>query len=572
MNTDTLFLTPVYFPLLSAASLMVTKALGGERGRRVIQTLGGFIALGVPAIALALLSRFVLRQGRMETVIGAWDSSFGIPYHFDGLSYLLIALHLAISIPSWLYRKKGKTHSETFAIFFFIQCSSVAATSLTADLFNLFVCLEVMGTTSYILIASHDLENAILASYMYLLFSATAMVFFLIGMFGLYRITESLSYTAIMLTKNSLQGMDLLVAQISLVLIVISTLLRSAIIPLFGWLFGAHSNAPYPVFALLCGVSLFALIRLLLLVAGSDRIGKPLAWAGDISAILGIPLALREQQAKRLVAYSSIIQIGYVVTAFGLAVRKGIGTEKGILILSLAMIYAFCHALAKALLFLPVGTAADALVTKNLHLAQGANRALQTQGEKLLLTCISFFIACLFLTVLPPTIGYLGKNTLLSRTKGNLVVQLLTVTLVFTIISYLNLSGIILPAKEEKQLHKDKGIGASMPMAFILLSMMLVGEFFLFGQLQSWVIRRLSFLGSSQIEEPSYSPYANLLKSFITLILAIGLYGLYTSGRATKLLAWIPKTQRTFCDFIFWVWARHCHHGPTDGSLGGRNI
>ncbi|NCC66389.1 MAG: hypothetical protein EOM15_17265, partial [Spirochaetia bacterium] len=368
----------------------------------------------------------------METVIGAWETSIGIHYHFDGLGYLLIALHLAISIPIYLYRKKGQGHSDTFAIIFFIQCSSVAATSLTADLFNLFVCLEIMGITSYVLIASSDKEQSILASYNYLMFSATAMVFFLIGVFGLYRITGSLSYEAIASVKSSLAGSDLLVAQLSLVLIVISTLLRSAIVPLSGWLVGAHSTAPHPVSALLSGVlikvPLFALVRLLVLVVGSYRIGSVLAFAGGLSAIVGILFALRENHAKRLLAYSSVSQIGYVVTAYALAVKEGIGTERGALLLSLALLYAFCHAVAKALLFLTVGTAADALKTKDLTLMRGANQALKAQGEKIPLTCISFFIAFLSLAALPPTIGYFGKSALLSVTKGHIANQMLTIT------------------------------------------------------------------------------------------------------------------------------------------------
>ncbi|NCC66332.1 MAG: hypothetical protein EOM15_16980, partial [Spirochaetia bacterium] len=165
MSIDTLFLTPVYLPLFCAALLMAVKAFLPERTMLFFQGLAGIIGLLLPVVALFLLNPFVMAQQNMETVIGAWETSIGIHYHFDGLSYLLIALHLAVSIPIYLYRKKGQRHSDTFAIVFFIQCSSVAATSLTADLFNLFVCLEVMGITSYVLIASSDKEQSILASY-----------------------------------------------------------------------------------------------------------------------------------------------------------------------------------------------------------------------------------------------------------------------------------------------------------------------------------------------------------------------------------------------------------------------
>jgi len=556
VSIDTLFLTPVYLPLFCAAFLMAAKVFFPERTMLFFQGVAGVVGLLLPLAALFLLNPFVMSQQNMETVIGAWETSIGIHYHFDGLSYLLIALHLAVSIPIYLYRKKGQRHSDTFAIVFFIQCSSVAATSLTADLFNLFVCLEVMGITSYVLIASSDKEQSILASYNYLMFSATAMVFFLIGVFGLYRITGSLSYEAIASVKNSLVGSELLVAQFSLVLIVISTLLRSAIVPLSGWLVGAHSTAPHPVSALLSGVlikvPLFALVRLLLLVVGSYRIGSVLAFAGGLSAIVGILFALRENHAKRLLAYSSVSQIGYVVTAYALAVKEGIGTERGALLLSLALLYAFCHAVAKALLFLTVGTATDALNTKDLALARGANQALKAQGEKIPLTCISFFIAFLSLAALPPTIGYFGKSALLSVTKGHIANQMLTITSVLTVVAYLKLCAIFFPSKEKiKTVAQEKSIGFSLRCAFYIFDFLLIAGFFFYKHLQNWVIQILSPLGSSQIQVSLFAPYSDFTKSLVTIIIAIVVYRLYHTALAHKLLSFVPNKGRTFSDLFF---------------------
>ena len=558
MSIDTLFLTPIYLPLFAAAFLLATKAFFGDRGRIVLQAFAALVGLVLPVVALVMLKDFVMAQGKMETVIGAWNTSLGIHYHFDGLSYLLIALHLAISIPVYLYRKRGKAHDDTFAIVFFIQCSSVAATSLTADLFNLFVCLEVMGITSYVLIASSDQDNSILSSYTYLMFSATAMVFFLVGVFGLYRITGSLSYETIAQAKNSLTGIDLVVAQFSLVLIVISTLLRSAVVPLSGWLVGAHSTAPHPVSALLSGVlikiPLFALVRLLLLVVGSHRIGSILAYAGALSAVVGIFFAIRENHAKRLLAYSSVSQIGYVVSAYGLAIQKGIGTEQGALLLSLALMYAFCHAVAKALLFLTVGTATDALKTKDLRKARGACTALKQSGEGIPLTAISFFIAFLSLAALPPTIGYLGKNTLLSLIKEHPASYFLTITSVLTIVAYFKLCSIFLPGKQKQKIQSQKEhatFSFSLHGAFLLFDIMIIGGFLFYDRLQSWVIQILTPLGSSQIQVPSYAPYIDLTKSMITLVIAFVVYRLYSLAMTHKLLDWIPSSKRTFSDLFF---------------------
>ena len=414
MSIDTLFLAPIYLPLLAASLILAAKAFAGESVRKAFELLGFLIGLVLPAFALFALRGAVWDHQSVETVIGAWETSLCVHYHFDGLSYLLIALHLVVSIPVWLYSRHAGPTQNTFSVVFFVQCAAVAATSLTADLFNLFVCLEVMGITSYVLVASSEKDSSALASFNYLIFSATAMVFFLLGAFGLYRITGSLSYEAIAEAKNNLGGNDLVLAQLSLVLIVISTLLRSAVFPLHGWLIGAHSKAPHAVSALLSGVlikiPLFALVRLLLLVVGSQRIGFTMAWAGGISSVVGILLALFEHQAKRLLAYSSISQIGYVVCTYGLAVKAGIETEKGALLLGIALLYGFCHALSKSLLFLTVGTTTDVLGTKDLNKARGAIAALRQRGERIPLTFICFIIATLSMTALPPTIGFMERT------------------------------------------------------------------------------------------------------------------------------------------------------------------
>lgn len=205
MSIESLFLSPVYLPMLGAALILVTKHFFSDRRRRAVEYLSAFIAFILPLVAfIFFLIKPVLAHHQVHMILGTWKTALGIHYHFDGLSFLLITLNLLISIPVWLYSRKTGPHQETFTIIFLIQSASIAATSLTADLFNLFVCLEVMGgVTSYVLVASSEKDEAILSSFTYLLFSATAMVFFLIGTFGLYRISGSLAYDTIAQAKKT---------------------------------------------------------------------------------------------------------------------------------------------------------------------------------------------------------------------------------------------------------------------------------------------------------------------------------------------------------------------------------
>ncbi|NCC13943.1 MAG: hypothetical protein EOM32_11300 [Spirochaetia bacterium] len=552
MNIESLFLAPIYLPLLASALLVTAKAFG--QASKVAESLAFLIGLMLPAVCLALLTPAVIAHQSVETVIGAWETNLGIHYHFDGLCWLLIALHLAVSIPVFLYSKSNPSNRETFSIIFFIQCASVAATSLTADLFNLFVCLEVMGVTSYVLIASSDEDGSVLASFTYLLFSATAMVFFLIGAFGLYRVTGSLSYALIAEVKNSLSGNDLIVAQLSLVLIVVSTLLRCAVVPLSGWLVGAHSKAQHAVSALLSGVlikiPLFALIRLLLLVTSSERIGSILAWAGGISAVAGILLALREVQAKRLLAYSSVSQIGYVVAAYGLAIEAGLESERGALLIASSLFYAFCHAIAKALLFLSVGTATDALGTKDLRKGRSAAAYLKASGERVPIITISYGIALFSISALPPTLGFWGKNMLTYLAKGHGSAYLLTITAVLTITAYLKLSVLFLPSKRPVPAVKTQSFGAIHVSLLLLSLMILLGGVFAL-PIQHFITTLLLPLGSNEVYSSGYNAYHELAKTFVTLTFALFLTVLGCSTYARNLLAKIPASSAGFSNLFF---------------------
>ncbi len=146
MSIESLFLSPVYLPMLGAALILVTKHFFSDRRRRAVEYLSAFIAFILPLVAfIFFLIKPVLAHHQVHMILGTWKTALGIHYHFDGLSFLLITLNLLISIPVWLYSRKTGPHQETFTIIFLIQSASIAATSLTADLFNLFVCLEVMG-------------------------------------------------------------------------------------------------------------------------------------------------------------------------------------------------------------------------------------------------------------------------------------------------------------------------------------------------------------------------------------------------------------------------------------------
>ncbi len=534
---------------------MLSRSFFKKETQKYVSYVAVILGLVLPLLFLIRIAGEVYNHQQVQVILGAWQTNLGIHFTFDGLSFLLIMLNLLVSIPVWLYHNSSGQGYENFTTIFLIQSASIAAASLTSDLFNLFVCLEVMGVTSYVLVASSGKNQAILSSFTYLMFSATAMVFFLIGVFGLYRISGSLSYEIIAEAKNNLNGSELISAKLSLVLIVTSVLLRSAVIPLSGWLVGAHSNAPHAVSAMLSGVlikiPLFALVRLLLLVIDTQQLGATLAWAGGISALGGILLALREYQAKRLLAYSSISQIGYVVAAYGLAIEYGVESITGAVMLSLAMLYAFSHALAKATLFLTVGRATDAIGTKDLRRARGGIRALKNQGESIPLTFISFLIASLSMCSLPPFLGFWGKNTLLYAAKSHNVAILLTITSALTIMAYMKLSYLFFPDKTIQEPIKQVSMPHTPVLPFLMLSTLLLAGGIWFPQAEHFVLTSLAPLGSRTVPIQSYRAYQDIVKTGITVLIAIAGFFLIIKTKASKYIEVKEVKTASFSNLFF---------------------
>ena len=183
---------PVYLPLLGAALILVCKSFFKTPIRRMAEYGGILIGLVVPVILVFGLTSELKGGGSLEAVAGSWAQEMGIIFRFDGLSLLMILLAAAVTIPAWIYsRKVGPAHSS-FTALLLVQNAAIAAISMTSDLFNLFVCLEVMGVAAYVLIAGSQKGSAVYASFSYLMLSSTAMVFFLLGTFGLYPIQTML--------------------------------------------------------------------------------------------------------------------------------------------------------------------------------------------------------------------------------------------------------------------------------------------------------------------------------------------------------------------------------------------
>jgi len=289
------------------------------------------------------------------------------------------------------------TAKDRYYSLFLIMMAGMNGVILAGDLFNLYVMLEIAAIASYGLVAFGCRHEELEASFKYAVLGTVSSTFILIGVALVYGVTGNLNLSHIA-ARVADTGMSLPLL-FALALFLGSFGLKSALVPFHAWLPDAHPSAPAPVSAMLSGVlikaiGIYVLARLIFNVFGAgDGVLEALRWLAVISMVAGSLLAMGQTDIKRLFAYSSIGQVGYVVLGLGL------GTPLGIVG---ALYHLVNHAAFKSLLFLNAGAVEYATGTRDLEKLGGLNKALPVSGGTSL-------IASLSIAGIPPLNGFWSK-------------------------------------------------------------------------------------------------------------------------------------------------------------------
>ena len=564
MRPEDFVFATVMLPLLGAALAFCAKVLPKGRFASILEYVGACVGLGLPWFFLIRLFPSVFSGHSISGVVGQWSAGVGIAFQFDGLAWLINILGYTIGGAAWVYSLGAGPRGPAFTGVFLIQTAALSATIMTADLFNLFVLLEIMGITSYVLIPTSGKPGATLASFSYLMVSASAMVFFLLGTYGFYRLTGSLSYEGIALGLQSISPSSTVLSVVSLTLLVSAIAIRVAVMPLYGWLPDAHALAPHAVSAVLSGVliktPLFALSRILLLFPAGMQVGELMSIAGGFTAVVGVLIALSQQDAKRLLAYHSISQIGYIVAAWGMAITIGVDTPEGTSLMVAAFLHALYHALFKGLLFLSVGTTVDVTKERNVYLLRGAIGKLRNAGERFPATFIGFLIGAFAISAIPPLNGFASKTAITFAMKGSVNYYFLSAAAVGTVASFIKLSKIYWPvAKKNRTTAMSNTQQIEIPGSELknfglrarLSAQSLLAVLCLAGGLAAPIILHtvgtlLSKKGVNIAIQPVLYSMDNLVKTALTTIAGILLFFLATSKIGSSILQLIRNRPRSF--------------------------
>jgi proton-translocating NADH-quinone oxidoreductase chain N len=401
MNAPT-FLWMIALPLASSPLVYLGGRLEVGRQKWHIAQIIGLLVLLVTWIPFAASARELTQSGMLSYVLGS------IKLCLDGLSLLLAAVALGLSTLVVLFSgayMAGDTGQEKYYAMLLAMTGVMIGLGCACDLFNLWIWFEAMAITSYLLVAFyHEQLPSLEAGIKYLVQSATGSVLVLLGISLVLSQTGTLDLAKI---KGMANTSPLLLLAGGL--FVIGFGVKAALVPLHTWLPDAHSQAPSGISAMLSGVvieaGLVAMLRALAALAGATTLWGPLLMGfGCINMFVGNLMALQQKHVKRLLAYSSLTHVGYMLVGLGIAIytREIDGAQGG-------LFHLFNHGMMKGLAFLAAGA-----LLYTLHLAVGDHNPLTVDdlsgaSRRYPLVALTFSLAILGLGGIPPLSGFMSK-------------------------------------------------------------------------------------------------------------------------------------------------------------------
>jgi len=416
-------------------------------------------------VSLSLIPRVL--EHPVIVSIGGWRPPFCINLVAGPVGILfstLIALvGLLVSIYALDYIKEGA--EEKYHMLYLLLLTGATGVVLTGDIFNLFVFFEILCISSYSLVAYTGDKPGIESAVKYLIQGAIGSSLLLIGIGLLYGLFGTLNMADIARNIKSVSPISVFVP---MVLIITGLGVEAAIFPLNAWLPDAHSSAPSSISAILSGIAievgLYAVVRVIFTIFGASGMLMFLALLGILTLLIGEMCAFSQNNVKRMLAYSSIGQIGLIVFALG------IGTSGGV---TGGLFQIIAHSLSKALLFLTVGYMIYRTGSMDISTFKG-------MGKRMPFTSLAFTIGAFSLVGLPPFVGFSSKFLIVQAalTKGEvLFTVLIAFALLGTVIegAYFFRVVQVLYFKKEKTNHKsDEAPAIALIPIFILLALIII--------------------------------------------------------------------------------------------------
>ncbi|NQV60519.1 MAG: monovalent cation/H+ antiporter subunit D family protein, partial [Alphaproteobacteria bacterium] len=398
---------PAHLPALQVVVPLVAAPLCLLAGRAGLAWIIAFTASIAATAIAATLAYSTYHNGIIHYDMGGWAPPWGIEYVVDTANAFILLLVSAIATvvlafsPASVAKEIRPGSQHLFYCMFILCLTGLLGIAVTGDAFNVFVFLEISSLSSYALIALGGQRKALTAAFQYLVMGTIGATFFLIGVGLLYMMTGTLNMADMQARIPALQ--DSRPVLTAFAFITVGLALKAALFPLHLWLPNAYAYAPSAVSAFIAStatkVSLYVLLRFTFTIFGAKFafLGLPLHWVLLVPAVIamfaGSFTAIFQRDIKRMLAYSSIAQIGYITLAISLASSAGIAA---------ALIHIFNHGLMKAALFCAMGCIFYRIGSTRIENMAGL-------GQQMPWTMTAIIVAGLSLLGVPLTAGFISK-------------------------------------------------------------------------------------------------------------------------------------------------------------------
>ncbi len=397
MLIDHLVILPVLIPLTGGVIALLLK----RRAR--LQTQWALAVMTGALVSAAYLLVFVWRSGQPLVLhVGDWSAPFGITLIADLLSAVFVLMSHLVLVMGVLYAAGSKdscVRYPTFYPFFLFLATGLSGALLTGDIFNLFVFVELLAISSTVLTSISDDRFGTEAAYKYLYMSQIAAFFLLLAIGALYVScgTLNMAQLATMISADPRQSL----LPVAVAFLMAAFMIKSATFPFHFWQPDFHTAAPTPVSAMLSSVvvklGIYGFIRMttLLFVDYTSLIQVTLLVLGVSGICFGGAAAIGTLNVKRMLAYSTLAQVGFILVGIGWATPSS---------LTAALVFAFNHSIAKSAMLMLAGYVASRASVKSadFEVVSGVGKPFPLAGAL-------FFIGGLGLAGIPPTNGFISK-------------------------------------------------------------------------------------------------------------------------------------------------------------------
>ena len=382
-----------------------------------------FLFIGVPLLVVIILNiqswaskrpvfYAVIFTAILQTALASymlltlWNNPAPISSTFFGhftvdrfSAVVLLLIGVIIGITDVVARATVAHNRFSFGNALLLLMMGMNGVTMVRDIFSLYVFIEVTSTSAFLLIAVNKKQNELEGAFKYYMMSAMATVMMLLAIMLLFALTGDTSFAAISAYISGLKGQYPFALNMAFILYMAALSVKSGVVPFHSWVPDAHSSAPSPVSVVMAGIvikvsGVYALMRIYRDVFLSDpKMGHVLAILGLVSIIIGALGAIGQKDIKRMLAFSSVSQIGYII--LGISTGSMIGYVG-------AVMHYFNHATFKSLLFVDAAAVLKQTGTRNMDEMGGL-------AKKMPYTGVSSVIGLLSMAGIPPLSGFWSK-------------------------------------------------------------------------------------------------------------------------------------------------------------------